>query len=206
MMCLRPMGFGPSHRSILALEQETLDLDVENKHKKNLKAPSNFSIYGVTTTLKLINRGPQTAHFDPQPLTPPQKTKVDTMHPEDEEFTKKFQTQADHDTKRCHHLTSSSTSALVNPSSSHPIDDENVANDEGTSRVSTPSPSRFVKSVSNDIPQIFLNPPNINSNMEPLYSLQTEILNHQNQLRDEHQNGLRSIERALKNVLKSRKK
>ncbi|GKC59317.1 hypothetical protein Tco_1086915 [Tanacetum coccineum] len=115
-------------------------------------------------------------------------------------------TQADHDTKRCHHLTSSSTSALVNPSSSHPIDDENVANDEGTSRVSTPSPSRFVKSVSNDIPQIFSNPPNIDSNMEPLYSQQTKILNHQNQLRDEHRNGLRSIRRALKNVLKGRKK
>ncbi|GKB02011.1 hypothetical protein Tco_0830055 [Tanacetum coccineum] len=58
--------------------------------------------------------------------------------------------------------------ALVNPSSSHLIDDENVANDEGISRASTPSPSR--------------------------------------QLRDEHRNGLRSIGRALKNVLKGRKK
>ncbi|GKB63073.1 zf-CCHC domain-containing protein [Tanacetum coccineum] len=63
-----------------------------------------------------------------------------------------LETRADHGTKRCQHSTSSSTSALVNPSSPHPIDDENVANDEGTSRASTPSPSRFVKSLSNDIP------------------------------------------------------
>ncbi|GJS52192.1 hypothetical protein Tco_0625554 [Tanacetum coccineum] len=61
-------------------------------------------------------------------------------------------TPADHSTKRCRHSTSSSTSALVNPSSSHPIDDENVANDEGISCASTSSPSRFVKSLSNDIP------------------------------------------------------
>ncbi|GKC05737.1 hypothetical protein Tco_0997347 [Tanacetum coccineum] len=89
-------------------------------------------------------------------------------------------TRADHGKKRCRHSTSSSTSALVNPSSSHPIDDENVVNDEGISRASTPSLSCFVKSLSNDIPQTFSNPPNIDSNMEPLYSQQTKILNHQN--------------------------
>ncbi|GKE57375.1 hypothetical protein Tco_1496560 [Tanacetum coccineum] len=72
--------------------------------------------------------------------------------------------------KRCRHLISSSTSALVNPSSSHLIDDENFVNDEGTSRASTPSLSRFVKSLSNSIPQTFSNPPNIDSNMESLYS------------------------------------
>ncbi|GJX17891.1 hypothetical protein Tco_0218723 [Tanacetum coccineum] len=100
------------------------------------------------------------------------------MHPLAPHYEKK--TRADHGTKRCHHSTSSSTSSLVNPSSSHPIDDENVANDEGISRASTPSPSHFVKCLSNDIPQTFLNPPNIDSNMEPLYSQQTKILNHQN--------------------------
>ncbi|GJS39836.1 hypothetical protein Tco_0564879 [Tanacetum coccineum] len=90
------------------------------------------------------------------------------MHPLSRHYERK--TRADHGMKICRHSTSSSTSSLVNPSSSHPIDDENVANDEGTSRASTPSPSRFVKSLSNDIPQIFSNLPNIDSNMEPLIS------------------------------------
>ncbi|GJS21329.1 hypothetical protein Tco_0449961 [Tanacetum coccineum] len=126
------------------------------------------------------------------------------MHPIAPHYERK--TPADHGTKRCRHSTSSSTSTLVNPLYSHPIDDVIVANDEGTSHASTPSPSRFVKSLSNCIPLIFSNLPNINSNMEPLYSQQTEIPNHQNQLRDEHRNGLRSIERELKNVLNGRKK
>ncbi|GJZ84855.1 hypothetical protein Tco_0650194 [Tanacetum coccineum] len=126
------------------------------------------------------------------------------VHPHAPYYEQK--TRADHGTKRCRHSTSSSTFVFVNPSSSHPIDDENVTNDEGTSLASTPSPSHFVKYLSIEFSQIFLNITHIDSNMEPLYSQQTKILNHQNQLRDEHRNGLRSIRRALKNVLKGRKK
>ncbi|GJZ97189.1 hypothetical protein Tco_0669642 [Tanacetum coccineum] len=123
------------------------------------------------------------------------------MHPLAPHYERK--TRVDHGTKRYHHSTSSSTSSTINPSSSHPIDDENVANDGGSSRSSTPLPSGFVKSLSNDIPQTsFSIPPNIDSNMESLYSQQTKTLNLQNQFRDEHQSGLRSIGRALKNVLK----
>ncbi|GKC26362.1 hypothetical protein Tco_1033656 [Tanacetum coccineum] len=71
------------------------------------------------------------------------------MHPLAPNYERK--TRADHGTKISHHSTSSFTSALINPSSSHLIDDENVANDEGTSRASTHSPSCFVNSLSNDI-------------------------------------------------------
>ncbi|GJU94633.1 hypothetical protein Tco_1319389 [Tanacetum coccineum] len=58
-------------------------------------------------------------------------------------------TRADHGTKSCRHSTSF---APINPSSSHPIDDEHVDNDEGSSRACTPSPTRLVNSLSNDIP------------------------------------------------------
>ncbi|GKB60217.1 hypothetical protein Tco_0916403 [Tanacetum coccineum] len=56
--------------------------------------------------------------------------------------------------------------AFGQPSSSHPNDDDNDGNDEVTSRASTLSPTRLVNSLSNDIPQIFSNPPNVDPNME----------------------------------------
>ncbi|GKD16607.1 hypothetical protein Tco_1205765 [Tanacetum coccineum] len=49
-------------------------------------------------------------------------------------------------------LYTSSSPTFAQPSSSHLNDDDNDGNDEGTSRASTPSPTRFVNSLSNDIP------------------------------------------------------
>ncbi|GKF28451.1 hypothetical protein Tco_0094793 [Tanacetum coccineum] len=68
-------------------------------------------------------------------------------------------TRKDLGTRRGHHSTSSS-SAFDQPSSSH-LNDDDDGNDEGTSRASTPSPIRYVNSLTNDVPQVFLNPPNI---------------------------------------------
>ncbi|GKB44363.1 hypothetical protein Tco_0889305 [Tanacetum coccineum] len=65
-------------------------------------------------------------------------------------------TRKDYGTKRGRHSTSSST--FDQPSSSHLNDDDD---DEGTSRASTPSPSRFVNSLTNDVPRVFENPPNV---------------------------------------------
>ncbi|GKD04437.1 hypothetical protein Tco_1179411 [Tanacetum coccineum] len=76
----------------------------------------------------------------------------------------------------------------------------------GTSRASTPSPTHFVNSLSNDIPQIFSNPPNVDPNMEAFYSRQTEILNRQAQLRDEQHGGIMSIGKGIKNLLRGKKK
>ncbi|GKE60538.1 hypothetical protein Tco_1510905 [Tanacetum coccineum] len=42
--------------------------------------------------------------------------------------------------------------------------------------------------------------------MEPFYTRQTEILNRQVQLRDEHHGGLRSIGKGIRNLLKGKKK
>nr|GEV29664.1 hypothetical protein [Tanacetum cinerariifolium] len=114
-------------------------------------------------------------------------------------------TRKDYGTGRVCHSTSSSFS-FSQPSSSYPVDDDNHGNDEGTSRASTPSPTRFVNSLTNEVPRVFSNPPNIDPNMEPLYTRPTKILNRQVQLRDEQHGGIRSIENGIKNLLRKKKK
>ncbi|GJY91489.1 hypothetical protein Tco_0506685 [Tanacetum coccineum] len=87
-------------------------------------------------------------------------------------------TRKDCGTRRGRHYTSSST--FDQPSSSHlNDDDDDDGNDEGTSRASTPSPIRYVNSLTNEVPQIFQNPPDIDPDLEPLYTRQTEIINRQ---------------------------
>nr|GEV17821.1 hypothetical protein [Tanacetum cinerariifolium] len=80
-------------------------------------------------------------------------------------------TRKDCGTIRGRHYTSSS-SAFDQPSSSHLNDDDDDGNDEGTSRESIPSPTRFVNSLTNVVPQVFQNPPNIDPHMEPFYTRQ----------------------------------
>ncbi|GJU25835.1 retrovirus-related pol polyprotein from transposon TNT 1-94 [Tanacetum coccineum] len=57
----------------------------------------------------------------------------------------------DHGMRRGHHSTSSS-SAFDQPSSSHLNDDDDDGNEKGTSRASTPSPIRYVNSLTNQVP------------------------------------------------------
>ncbi|GKB36308.1 hypothetical protein Tco_0881250 [Tanacetum coccineum] len=57
----------------------------------------------------------------------------------------------DYGTRIGHHSTFSS-SAFDQPSSSHLNDDDNDGNDEGISRASTPSPIRYVNSLTNQVP------------------------------------------------------
>ncbi|GJX84396.1 hypothetical protein Tco_0335170 [Tanacetum coccineum] len=104
-----------------------------------------------------------------------------------------------------HHSTFSS-SAFGQPSSSHLNDDDDDGNDEGTSRASTPSPICFVNSLTNEVPRVFENPPNVDPDMKPFYIRQTEIVNRQVQLRDDYCGGIRSIGKGLKNLLKGKKK
>ncbi|GJS69119.1 hypothetical protein Tco_0701960 [Tanacetum coccineum] len=107
-------------------------------------------------------------------------------------------TRKDYDTRRGRSSTSSS-SAFGQPSSSHP-------NEKRTSRASTPSLTRFVNQLTNEVPRVFSNPPNIDPDMEPFYTRQIEILNCQVQLRDEQRGGIRSIGKGIKNFLKGKKK
>ncbi|GKA33483.1 hypothetical protein Tco_0719912 [Tanacetum coccineum] len=106
-------------------------------------------------------------------------------------------TRRDLGMRRGRHSTSSS-SALDQLTLSHLNDDDDDGNDEGTSRASTPSPICYVNSLTNQIPQVFQNPPNVDKNMEPFYTRQTEILNRQVQLRDEQRGGVRSIGKSLR--------
>ncbi|GKC99489.1 hypothetical protein Tco_1169764 [Tanacetum coccineum] len=85
-------------------------------------------------------------------------------------------------------------------------DDDNDEENEGTSHVSTPSPTQYVNSLSNDVPQVFSNPPHDDPNMEAFFTRQTKILKRQVQQRDEHWSGLRSIGKGIKNLLKGKKK
>ncbi|GKB01964.1 hypothetical protein Tco_0830008 [Tanacetum coccineum] len=114
-------------------------------------------------------------------------------------------TRKDYGMKRGRHSTSSSFTS-GQPSFSHlNNDDDDDGNDEGTSRASTPSPTRFINSLSNDIPRVFSNPPNIDPNMEPSYTRQTEILNREVQLRDEQRGELRPTGIGIKNLLRGKK-
>ncbi|GJX02986.1 hypothetical protein Tco_0188902 [Tanacetum coccineum] len=92
----------------------------------------------------------------------------------------------DRGTRRGRHSTSSS-SAFDQPSSSHlnDDDDDDDGNGEGTLCASTHSPIRYVNSLSNQVHQVFQNPPNIDPHLEPFYTCQTEIINRQVQIRDE---------------------
>ncbi|GKD26776.1 hypothetical protein Tco_1232990 [Tanacetum coccineum] len=62
-------------------------------------------------------------------------------------------TRRDCGVRRGRHSTSSS-SAFDQPSSSHLNDDDDDGNDEGTSRASTPSPTRSVNSLIYDVPHV----------------------------------------------------
>nr|GEW43330.1 pentatricopeptide repeat-containing protein [Tanacetum cinerariifolium]GEY76054.1 pentatricopeptide repeat-containing protein [Tanacetum cinerariifolium] len=78
-------------------------------------------------------------------------------------------TQNDYGTKRGRHSTSSS-STFGQPSSTHLNDVDDDGNDKGTSRASTPSPTRFVNSLTNEVPRVFDDSPNIDPDMEPFYT------------------------------------
>ncbi|GJR20951.1 retrovirus-related pol polyprotein from transposon TNT 1-94 [Tanacetum coccineum] len=111
----------------------------------------------------------------------------------------------DRGTRRGRHSTSSS-SAFDQPSASHLNDDDDDGNDKGTSRASTLSPIRYVNSLTNQVPQVFQNPPNIDPDLEPFYTRQTEIINRQVQLRDKHRGGVRSIGKSLRMLWRNMKK
>ncbi|GJZ00619.1 hypothetical protein Tco_0518048 [Tanacetum coccineum] len=103
--------------------------------------------------------------------------------------------------RRGHHSTSSS-SDFDQPSSSHLNDDD----DDGTSRASTPSPICYVNSLTDQVPQVFQNPHNIEPHLEPFYTRQTKIINRQVQLRDEQRGEVRSIGKSLRRLWRNMKK
>ncbi|GKD66656.1 hypothetical protein Tco_1308764, partial [Tanacetum coccineum] len=120
------------------------------------------------------------------------------MHPLAPHYERK--TRSNHGTKRCRDSNPSSSSTALNHSSSSHHLDENV-DDEEFSHSNTPS-SQLVRSLSNVVPRVFENLPH---ESQSLNSYQTKIINHQIQQRDEHQKGLRSIGKALKDMMNGNK-
>ncbi|GJS95293.1 hypothetical protein Tco_0802261 [Tanacetum coccineum] len=111
----------------------------------------------------------------------------------------------DRGTRRGRHSTSSS-SAFDQPFSSYLNDDDDDGNDEGTSHESIPSPIRYINSLTNQVPQVFQKSPNVDQNMEPFYTCQTEIFNRQVQLRDEQRGGVWSIRKSLRRLWRNMRK
>nr|GFC58449.1 hypothetical protein [Tanacetum cinerariifolium] len=78
-------------------------------------------------------------------------------------------TRKDYGMKRGRHSTSSLI-AFDQLSSSYLNDDDGDGNNKRTSCASTPSPTHFVSSLTNEVPRVFENPPNTDPNMESFYT------------------------------------
>ncbi|GJX22406.1 retrovirus-related pol polyprotein from transposon TNT 1-94 [Tanacetum coccineum] len=117
--------------------QEELNQFIANDVWKLVPQPRNMTIIGTKSIPELSNESYVLYNRVMNPLTAQQERK----------------TRKDHDTRRGRH-SSSSSSTFDQPSSSH-LNDDDDGNGEGTSRASTPSPIRFVNSLTNDIPQVF---------------------------------------------------
>ncbi|GJX26601.1 hypothetical protein Tco_0232897 [Tanacetum coccineum] len=117
----------------------------------------------------------------------------------------------DHGMRRGRHSTSSS-SAFDQPILHGVIlNDDDDGKTKGPSQftcqaLKEPSPIRYVNSLTNQVPQVFQNPPNIDPHLEPFYTRQTKIINRQVQLRDEHRGGVRSIGKSLRRLWRNMKK
>ncbi|GJV16199.1 hypothetical protein Tco_1361522 [Tanacetum coccineum] len=120
------------------------------------------------------------------------------LHPLAPHYEQK--TRSDQGMKRCREsIPSSSSTALNHSYLSHHLNE----NDEESSHYSTPSLPQLVSSLSNVILRVF---ENLSHESQSLNSYETEIINHQIQHRDEHQKGLRSIGKVLKDMMKGNKK
>ncbi|GJT51796.1 hypothetical protein Tco_0977953 [Tanacetum coccineum] len=109
-----------------------------------------------------------------------------------------------HGKKRPHDSNASSSSTTLNhPSSSHPLDDIVDVNDEEFSRSNSSSPSQNVSSSSNVVSRVLQNPPRESQHLNTYLS---ENINLQTQHRDDLRKGLRSIGKALTNIMSGKRK
>nr|GEU75995.1 retrotransposon protein [Tanacetum cinerariifolium] len=113
-------------------------------------------------------------------------------------------TQSDHGKKRPHDSNASSSSTTLNyPSSSCSLDDTIDENDDESSYSNSSSLSQNIYSSSNVVPRFRQNPPYESHNLNTYLS---KTINLQTQQQDAHQDGLRSIEQALKNMMDGKRK
>ncbi|GJW85121.1 hypothetical protein Tco_0158266 [Tanacetum coccineum] len=113
-------------------------------------------------------------------------------------------TQSDHGKKRPRDSnTSSSSTTLNHPSPFHLLDDIIDDNDEESFPSNSSSPPQNVSSLSNVISRVLQNPPHKSQHLNTYLS---ETINLQTQHRDDHQKGLRSIGKALKDMMSRKRK
>ncbi|GJX04588.1 hypothetical protein Tco_0190504 [Tanacetum coccineum] len=98
---------------------------------------------------------------------------------------------------------SSSSTTLNHPSSSHLLDDTLDENDDESFHSNSSSPSQNISSSSNVVFRVRQNPPHESHNLNTYPS---ETINLQTQQRDAHQEGLRSIGQAFKNMMGGKRK
>ncbi|GJT86427.1 retrovirus-related pol polyprotein from transposon TNT 1-94 [Tanacetum coccineum] len=102
-------------------------------------------------------------------------------------------------TKRPRDLNASTFSTTLNhPSSSRPLDDIIDENDEESFHSNSSSPSQNISSSSNVVSRVHQNPPHESPHLNTYLS---ETINLQTQQRDAHREGLRSIGKALKDMM-----
>ncbi|GJY19756.1 hypothetical protein Tco_0391247 [Tanacetum coccineum] len=113
-------------------------------------------------------------------------------------------TRSDRGKKRpCESNTSSSSTTLNHPSSSHPLDDTFDENNDESFHSNSSSPSQNISSSSNIVFRVRQNPSHESHNLNTYLS---ETTNLQTQQRDAHREGFRSIGQALKNMMGGKRK
>ncbi|GKA22409.1 hypothetical protein Tco_0708371 [Tanacetum coccineum] len=124
------------------------------------------------------------------------------MHPFTPHYERK--TQSDHGKKRPRDSNASSSSAtLNNPSSFHSLDDIVDVNNEESFCSNSSSPSQNVSSLSNVVSIFLHNPPHESQDLNTYIS---ETINLQTQHQDDYRKGLRSIRKALKDMMRGKRK
>ncbi|GJW99139.1 hypothetical protein Tco_0180947 [Tanacetum coccineum] len=124
------------------------------------------------------------------------------MHPLAPHYERK--TRSDHGKKRPRDSNASSSSITQNhPSSSHPLDDTVDVNDDESFRSNSCSPSQNVSSSSNVVSRVRQNLPHESQHLNTYLS---ETIDLQTQHRDDHRKGLRSIGKALKDMMSGKRK
>ncbi|GJY83841.1 hypothetical protein Tco_0497217 [Tanacetum coccineum] len=98
---------------------------------------------------------------------------------------------------------SSSSTTLNHPSSSRPLDDIVNENDEESFHSNSSSPSQSISSSSNVVSRVSQNPPHESPHLNTYLF---ETINLQAQQRDAHRKGLRSIGKALKDMMSEKQK
>ncbi|GKE35896.1 hypothetical protein Tco_1455218 [Tanacetum coccineum] len=124
------------------------------------------------------------------------------MHPFAPHYERK--TRSDHGKKRPRDSNASSPSTTLNhPSSFHSLDNIVDVNDEESFRSNSSSPSQNVSSSSNVVSRVLQNHPYKSQHLNTYLS---ETINLQTQHRDDHRKGLRSIGKALKDMMCGKQK